>query len=38
MVAAQTCTGEALDNVRFGSQADICAATSDVCFTPDSDQ
>src|SRR5262249_35727361 len=24
-------------NVRFGSQADICAATSDVCFTPDSD-
>jgi hypothetical protein len=24
--------------VRFGSEADICAATSDVCFTPDSDQ
>src|SRR5262245_38164229 len=23
-------------DVRFGSQADICAATSDVCFTPDS--
>jgi hypothetical protein len=23
-------------NVRFGSQADICAATSDVCFTPES--
>jgi len=25
------------DDVRFGSEADICAATSDVCFTPDSD-
>src|SRR5262249_14032669 len=24
-------------HVRFGSLADICAATSDVCFTPDSD-
>src|SRR4029453_12942361 len=24
-------------DVRFGSKADICAATSDVCFTPDSD-
>ena len=25
-------------DVRFGSQADICAATSDVCFTPNSDR
>src|SRR5262245_17218710 len=25
-------------NVRFGSKADICVATSDVCFTPDSDR
>jgi hypothetical protein len=25
-------------DVRFGSEADICAATSDVCFTPDSDR
>jgi len=24
-------------NVRFGSETDICAAKSDVCFTPDSD-
>jgi len=24
-------------DVRFGSEADICAATSDVRFTPDSD-
>jgi len=24
-------------NVRFGSEADICAATSHVPFTPDSD-
>jgi hypothetical protein len=24
--------------VRFGSEADMCAATSDVCFTPDSDR
>ena len=24
-------------SVRFGSKADICAATNDVCFTPDSD-
>jgi uncharacterized lipoprotein YbaY len=27
----------ALADVRFGSLADICTATSDVCFTPDSD-
>src|SRR5262245_38205892 len=26
-----------IPSVRFGSKADICAATSDVCFTPDSD-
>src|SRR5262252_1782874 len=26
-----------MTNVRFGSKADMCAATSDVCFTPDSD-
>ena len=25
-------------DVRFGSKADICAATSDVRFTPDSDR
>jgi hypothetical protein len=25
-------------NVRFGSKADICAANSDVRFTPDSDR
>ena len=28
------CNGD----VRFGSKADICAATSDVCFTPNSDR
>jgi len=27
-----------LANVRFGSFADICAATSDVRFTPNSDR
>jgi len=26
-----------LTDVRFGSLADICIATSDVCFTPNSD-
>jgi hypothetical protein len=25
-------------NVRFGSQADVCSATSDVRFTPNSDR
>ena len=25
-------------DVRFGSKADLCNATSDVCFTPDSDR
>jgi hypothetical protein len=38
IVAAQTSTleGVAVD-VRFGSKADICAATSHVGFTPNSD-
>jgi hypothetical protein len=31
----QTCAVQ--NHVRFGSKADICAATSDVRFTPDSD-
>jgi hypothetical protein len=27
-----------MNNVRFGSEADICAANSDVRFTPNSDR
>jgi hypothetical protein len=30
--------GVELPNVRFGSEADICAAISDVRFTPNSDR
>jgi hypothetical protein len=30
--------GEFRLKVSFGSKADICAATGDVCFTPDSDR
>jgi hypothetical protein len=26
-----------LEDVRFGSKADMCSATRDVCFTPNSD-
>lgn len=33
---ADTCGAQA--NIRFGPIADICAATSDVCFTPNSDR
>jgi hypothetical protein len=36
-VFADQCPGDATKDVRFGSQADVCVATSDVCFTPDSD-
>jgi len=38
IVAAQTCTGKGPVHVRFGSKADICGATSHVCFAPDSDR
>src|SRR5262249_4165453 len=38
IVATQTCTGKGPAHVRFGSKADICAATSHVRFTPNSDR
>src|SRR5262249_30985649 len=38
IVAAQTCTGKDPAHVRFGSEADICAAISHVRFTPNSDR
>src|SRR5262249_53485974 len=37
IVAAQTCTGKDPDNVRFGSEADMCSAPAHVRFTPESD-
>src|SRR5262245_33166890 len=33
IVAAQTCTGKDPDNVRFGSEADMCSAQAHVRFT-----
>src|SRR5262249_44037386 len=36
IIASQTCNGKDRAHVRFGSLADIGAATSDVCFTPKS--
>jgi len=38
MVTAQTALVKGPVNVRFGSEADMCVAKSDVHFTPDSDR
>src|SRR5215813_5413865 len=38
MVGARDCSVLPSSNVRFGSKADICAATSHVRFTPNSDR
>src|SRR5262249_48505970 len=38
IVAVQTYNGKGPTHVRFGSKADICSATDDVRFTPNSDR
>src|SRR5262245_45724435 len=38
MIPAWTGSLEVAVDVRFGSEADMCGATDDVCFTPNSDR